>query len=533
MNPEIRYYISVFLKRVPLFLFIAVLFSFAGIATAILLPTVYKAKALLLVESAQIPGDLAESTVQVTPAEQLEIFEKRLMTRSNLLEIARDFTVFETLDSMTADAVVASMRTSTSIRSSTGRNRATIMTVEFNARTGQIAAAVANEFVTRILSESAKLRTAQAGGTLEFFEQQVAALEVELQVQSARIIDFQNANSTSLPDSLNYRLNRQNSLLERRQQLSREILNLDDQASRLIEVASANQQFEEEQGPQKSAEELQLTQLEDELRAALAIYSESNPRIRLLKARIEKLRDSVAENAADATEAAAVAAAAPIQPGPSRSQTVLDVQLAEIASLKGFNQEQLVVIDSELEALEESISKTPNNGIALEALKRDYSNVERQYNKAVNDLSAAATGERIEVMSKGQKINVIEQAVPPNAPHSPNRPVIAGTGVFAGLGVGAGLVLLLELMNKSIRRPMDLTNAFGISPIATVPFISSDADRLQRRMWAFAILIGMSVLLPAILYYIHLNVYSMDRVLDLFIERLREMGIMDSPGNGS
>jgi uncharacterized protein involved in exopolysaccharide biosynthesis len=321
--------------------------------------------------------------------------------------------------------------------------------------------------------------------------------------------------------------------LERRQQLSREILNLDDQASRLIEVASANQQFEEEQGPQKSAEELQLTQLEDELRAALAIYSESNPRIRLLKARIEKLRDSVAENAADATEAAAVAAAAPIQPGPSRSQTVLDVQLAEIASLKGFNQEQLVVIDSELEALEESISKTPNNGIALEALKRDYSNVERQYNKAVNDLSAAATGERIEVMSKGQKINVIEQAVPPNAPHSPNRPFIAGTGVFAGLGVGAGLVLLLELMNKSIRRPMDLTNAFGISPIATVPFISSDADRLQRRMWAFAILIGMSVLLPAILYYIHLNVYSMDRVLDLFIERLREMGIMDSPGNGS
>ena len=160
MNPEIRYYISVFLKRVPLFLFIAVLFSFAGIATAILLPTVYKAKALLLVESAQIPGDLAESTVQVTPAEQLEIFEKRLMTRSNLLEIARDFTVFETLDSMTADAVVASMRTSTSIRSSTGRNRATIMTVEFNARTGQIAAAVANEFVTRILSESAKLRGA-------------------------------------------------------------------------------------------------------------------------------------------------------------------------------------------------------------------------------------------------------------------------------------------------------------------------------------------------------------------------------------
>ena len=245
------------------------------------------------------------------------------------------------------------------------------------------------------------------------------------------------------------------------------------------------------------------------------------------------MRDSVAENAADATEAAAVAAAAPIQPGPSRSQTVLDVQLAEIASLKGFNQEQLVVIDSELEALEESISKTPNNGIALEALKRDYSNVERQYNKAVNDLSAAATGERIEVMSKGQKINVIEQAVPPNAPHSPNRPVIAGTGVFAGLGVGAGLVLLLELMNKSIRRPMDLTNAFGISPIATVPFTSSDADRLQRRMWAFAILIGMSVLLPAILYYIHLNVYSMDRVLDLFIERLREMGIMDSPGNGS
>ena len=144
-------------------------------------------------------------------------------------------------------------------------------------------------------------------------------------------------------------------------------------------------------------------------------------------------------------------------------------------------------------------------------------------------LSAAATGERIEVLAKGQRISVIEQAVPPDEPASPNRPLISGGGTVIALGLALGLVVLLEILNKSIRRPMYLTNAFGISPIATVPYIMMSADRLRRRIWSLLIVSTFAVGAPAAIYYIHLNLYPMDQLVDLVIERLREIGVLEAP----
>ena len=88
---------------------------------------------------------------------------------------------------------------------------------------------------------------------------------------------------------------------------------------------------------------------------------------------------------------------------------------------------------------------------------------------------------------------------------------------------------LLEILNRSIRRPMDLTNAFGISPIASVPYIATSADRLKRRLWSLLILAVFAVGVPTAIYYVHLKIYPMDQLVDLVIERLREIGVLEAP----
>lgn len=85
MIQELRYYIQIFWRRLPLFLVVFALCATSGIFLAFTLPPIYRATMRLVVESPQIPGSLAQSTVNVPVREQLELFESWLLSRENLI----------------------------------------------------------------------------------------------------------------------------------------------------------------------------------------------------------------------------------------------------------------------------------------------------------------------------------------------------------------------------------------------------------------------------------------------------------------
>ena len=73
MNSDIKFYLSLFMRRLPVMTVIFMVFATIGAALALFLPPQYRASSVLLVESAQIPDELASSTVQTSSQEQLEI----------------------------------------------------------------------------------------------------------------------------------------------------------------------------------------------------------------------------------------------------------------------------------------------------------------------------------------------------------------------------------------------------------------------------------------------------------------------------
>ncbi len=143
-----------------------------------------------------------------------------------------------------------------------------------------------------------------------------------------------------------------------------------------------------------------------------------------------------------------------------------------------------------------------------------------QYNQAVANLGQARTGDQIELTAKGQRISVIEQATEPTAPTKPNRPLIAAAGLVGGMGLGLGLVMLLELLNHSIRRPTELTRKLGITPFAALPYIRSERQiRTRRMIIAFGLLV-VGVGIPLGLYLLHAYVMPMDMMIDLAVDKL-------------
>src|SRR6056297_2133988 len=258
---NLKYYFSIFLRRLHYFLIVFVLLSAASVIAAFTLPPAYESQTRLLLEGPQIPSELASSTVMVGLTEQLEIIEQRLMTRANMLDVARSQNVLEDIREMTADEIVEAMRARTVIQKAGGRNPTPIMNIRFEARSPQIAAGVLNEYLTLVERQNAEFRTSRAGNTLQFFQQEVERLGEDLDAQSARILEFKTANSGALPESLEYRLDQQTTLQEQVRQIDRDITSLRNQRDRLVEIFETTGQVTDETAPQLSPDEQLLQEM--------------------------------------------------------------------------------------------------------------------------------------------------------------------------------------------------------------------------------------------------------------------------------
>ena len=509
MGP-VRYYFSIFLRRFPYFLIVALIVSVASFIVARTLPATYVSTMRLIVESPQIPGSLAASTVTTPAAEQLQIIEQRLLTRPVLLEIAREFQVLPDQDEASPDQIVKAMRKNTSIWTSGGLNQANLMTITFEARSGQIAAGVLNKYLTEIQKLDVAYRKERATDTLAFFELEVERLSDELSRRSARILEFKNENSGALPDSLQFRLAQQGALQTNLEQTDQQIFSLKAQREKLVNIFSSTGQVVGVSQQNLSPAQQQLNQLRNQLDNQRVIYSENNPQIKLLQARIEKLEEVVA--AEQATNPAPV----DVQTGNS----ALDLQLAQVDSQISALEDQKRVMEDRLNALTLTIDQTPANAITLSELQREHDNIQTQYNAAVSRLAAASTGERIEVTSQGQRISVIEHPSTPSEPAKPNRLMIAGGGAAFGIALGLGLVVLLEILNRSVRRPEDLINKLEVWPIATIPYAPSRGEVLmQRAVWGgiiLAILIGV----PAGVWAVHTYYLPLDLITERVMDKL-------------
>ncbi|SIO59762.1 polysaccharide chain length determinant protein, PEP-CTERM locus subfamily [Rhodovulum sp. ES.010] len=474
MNFDLQLYWALFLRRLPVMALFVIVATAGGVVAALKLPETFSTSARLLVEAPQIPDSMVASTVQTGAVEQLDIIEQKLLTRANLIDIANRFDVFPEIRRMEPDRVVARMRAATSIRRTAGREQATLMTIGFTSHSPRIAANVVNEYVTLVLEENAEFRTSRAENTLSFFEQEVDRLGQELDRQSAAIATFKSENAEALPEDQGYRLGRQTLLQERLARLERDLKAGQAQRGEIIRIFETTGRVSAGQSRRRTPEEERLIVARAELENAKAIYTEESPRVIRLQAIIDRLEAVVAAQTEAGTSTGGTGESSP-------EQALLDATLAQIDNQLATLQTDIDDTHEELDELQQTISKSAVNGIQLAALERDYEIIQTRYNGAVANLNEARMSERVESTAQGQRINVLESASVPQVPTGPDRPKVAAMGMAAGLALAAAYFAVLELLNRTIRSPAELTARFDITPLATIPYMKSRNGRLLRR----------------------------------------------------
>lgn len=509
MISDLRFYLSLLPRRLPV---MAMLFLVSAIASVIIaqrLPPMYSTSATLLVESPQISEDLVRSTVQVTASEQLQVIQQRLLTRSNLLDIARELRVFADQSTMTPDEIVRAMRDATNISLSIGRDQATLMVIGFVAGNPQTVSDVVNKYVNIALETNSAFRTNLSEDTLSFFEQEVQRLSDQLGQQNAKIVQFKNESADALPENLEFSLDRRSLLQERLSRSERDKQSLEAQRANIQRIYEATGIVNNTGNRQLSPEEAQFNQLEAELRVARSVYAPTSPRIRNLQAQVDALRAQL-----DATtQGAGEGEGEPLNP----QSAALTISLAEIDGRLADAEQDIEDTTEELAILQDSIGRTPAIGIVLSGMEREHENTQALYNAAVSRLAQAQASQRVELSSKGERITVLEAASVPSAPSSPNRTKIAAFGVLIGLGLAAGFFVLLELLNQTIRRSEDIMRALDVTPLATLPPIETKADKRWRRAKLVVSILVVTAAVPTALWAI--DTYYMP--LDLLFEKIK------------
>jgi uncharacterized protein involved in exopolysaccharide biosynthesis len=200
-------YVEIAKRRLLYFVVPFFLISIVGAFVTMLWPARYVSEGKILVESQAIPADLVRPTVTTIANERIQVIEQRIMTRENLLAIVDKFGVFaDRRQLMSGTELLDSMRERTYFRplevKRQGSGITIAFTVGFEHERPEIAMRVANEFVTLVLNEDARSRTARAVETTKFLAREVKRLEGELGSIEAKISEFKLQPSGAVPDQI-------------------------------------------------------------------------------------------------------------------------------------------------------------------------------------------------------------------------------------------------------------------------------------------------------------------------------------------
>lgn len=504
------------------------------VAIAMILPPVYTSTARILVETQQIPSDLAQSTVTQSAAESIEFIQQRLLTRQNLLDIAEQYNVFAGRSGLSPTEIVAQMRAATTFRPTAGGNQRrrrdvtlTGVDIAFRANNAQVAARVANELVNRIIETNVQERSNRAAGTLDFFNEQVERFGAELNAQSARITAYKNENFDALPETLSSRQGELSSLRERMASRATQMALLEDRRVALEQTLAIGVN-DAPAASTLSPNEQELRRLQGTLAAQRATLSDNHPNVRVLMARIEALEQTIS----DSREAPLTAGQTGTTAGVSGRAAELMLQIEGIESQLRLLRDQADADRARMRVLEASLAETPAVEMELRSLERNYTALQQRYENAVLRRAQAELGERLEAGQQAERFEVIEQALPPESPDSPNRPLIVAAGVVGSGAIGVGLMILAELLNRCIRTARDLERQLQIRPIVAIPYLQTPSEiqrgRWRSRLLVLLVLVGIPLAVLAVdQFYLPLpllaarglNAVGISWLLDLLAER--------------
>lgn len=445
------------------------------------IPQKFKADTTVFIEKNVIDELVAGLAITPNIEEKVRVLQYAILSRDMVVKTLEelDSNIFKE-STAKQQAYISELIDKTRLNVTRNMDRFTVSIVDKDPAFAQ---KFINTLVGMYVEENISAKRDETYGANRFLEEQLAIFKDKLESSEDKIIDFRKKQGIYFSVD-------EGSTLENIRELMTEVENISLNQETLLGRRSQLQEQLNTTEPtvdfvSQSAVGDRLTAMENQLNNLLLRYTDNYPEVIRLRAEIESLKQNLLNPASRPSE------------GGTTKMTSLNPLYQDL-------QGQLYELDAELSSLnarkrnlELSIAKREKDLQEVPAAKKELGILMQErdsYRTIYNDLLArmgqSEVSKQMEIGNKVSTFRIVDPAVLPEVPVSPNLLKMFLLSLAAGLGCGVGIVFLLENMDNRPRNVATL-EGLGVEVLAVVPNIT-DPVVAKRRLRTDILLVGFS-----------------------------------------
>ena len=204
-------------------------------------------------------------------------------------------------------------------------------------------------------------------------------------------------------------------------------------------------------------------------------YSKDHPQLIELKNAIESAKAKLSTEIDRITKIKAGSS----DPLKYRAELISDIAKAKIE--ENILSAKVRSLKEAVENYNTSMARLPDTEVELARLTRNFSINEKIYSMLIEKFEDAKIVEK----SKIGNVRIIEEALTPENPISPNKKMNMLIAIVLGAGMGFGVALLLHSLDSKIRTFDDVRKFIGFKVLGTIPYIhkpDSELDEIENQI---------------------------------------------------
>ena len=430
---DYKRYLRLLYERRVLCVVVALLVATAAIVFSYSLPKQYKASSTVFIES-NVINELVKG-IAVTPSMQgkVKALSVTMLSRTMLSDVAKELDLDLKADTPKKfDVLVDQLRDDTRIQLNEAQG---VFIISFTNRDPRLARDFVNSLTRNYIESSTSEKREESYQATQFLADQIAVFKGRIDDAQKNIDTFTQERGALLSRDEGALRGEIQNLTKRKESLQLQQNELLARRNVLLLNTTSNTRLKD---MQNSMRQLQVN------------YTDSYPKVVRLRQEIAELKTQAEKNR-PAEESV-------IKQTPEYEQ--LRIQIASVSS-------EMKTLETDIASKQELLHQIPPLRTEYNELVRKKQNEETIYQKLVNRYSQSEVSKQMELQDKSVTFRVMDPAVLPTSPVSPNRVLLILVGILGGIGLAVGLVVGLDLINNTVKDVATLEET-GLPVLAVV-----------------------------------------------------------------
>ncbi len=330
-----------------------------------------------------------------------------------------------------------------------------------------------NTLVGKYVEENISAKRDETYGANRFLKEQIETFKAKLEAAEDKIIEFRKkngiyfsvdegatlANIRTLEGQIENIELTEDTLKGRKKQIESQLASLPETIDMVSETAEGGR----------------LAEMEARLNNLLLKYTDNYPEVIRLKSEIEALKKRLAkpDNTENKPERTRLTSLNPLHQELQGRLFDIDAELSSLAARKLNLQRTIAKRENELR-------EVPTARKELGILIQERDSIRNVYDELLGRMSQSEVSKQMEIGNKAATFRIVDAAVLPKVPVSPNMLKMFLLAVVGGLGCGVGAIYLIESMDTKVR-DVAMFEALGVDVLAVVPSIID--PQIAKRRW--------------------------------------------------